>query len=86
MEMPSWKWESPIYRTRLGICMSMYTQTVGKIRGGGCTGTHLLTRSQIPVYTTREHMPHPLGTISCPVGGKGCGLVNHWKAGQGEVE
>lgn len=27
MEMPSWKWESLVYRTHLGICISMYTQT-----------------------------------------------------------
>lgn len=87
MEMPSWKWESLVYRTHVGICMSMCTQTVGKIRWGVRTDTHLLTQSHIRrVHTTQEQLLHPLETISCPVGGKGCWLVNHWKPGQGEVE
>lgn len=58
MEMPSWKWESPIYRTRLGMCMSMYTQTVGKIRGGGVhrhTPAHPVTHTCI--HDTGAHAP-----------------------------
>lgn len=51
MEMPSWKWESPIYRTRLGMCMSMYTQTVGKIRGGGGAQAHTCSPGHTYLYT-----------------------------------